>query len=144
MLKNCLCLIFITLIGCSKKMGSDSSENIETKEFQNEEVILGLSESVKIDSNLITFEKVINDSRCPKGGECVDQGFAIVEISVFTSGQKKVSYQLNTKTENKIELNDINIELAELSPHPKVGVEIQKDNYRVQLKKLPNVKSGLR
>ncbi len=43
----------------------------------------------------ITFEQVLEDSRCPMGADCIWEGMTVVELSLQKSGQQATTFTLS-------------------------------------------------
>ncbi len=131
-IKNSACtvltgfLIFVAFTGCDDIISADV----------NEEFFIGPGQKVEIrESGLeITFNKVIEDSRCPKGVECVWAGNGKVEITVHLPGKEPGIQELNTNLDpNEIAAGEYKIQLLELQPFPVKSEEIMPEEYRVKL-----------
>ncbi len=130
-IKNNTCFIlvvFITFIaaGCDNIISTDV----------NEEFFIGPGQKAEIrESGLeITFNRVIEDSRCPIGVECVWAGNGKVEIAIQFSGEKPLVQELNTNLEpGEIKAGEYKIRLLELQPYPEKDQEILPQNYTIKL-----------
>lgn len=89
-----------------------------------EEFALALGESVRIEREnvTITFEKVIEDSRCPMNARCIWEGNARIAIRCG-----KAACELNTSTRfnTREKIADFFIELRRLEPDRAAGVPIK-------------------
>ncbi len=119
-------LLFITFTGCDDTVSAGLSEEFYISPGQK---------AVISDSGLeITFHKVVEDSRCPKGAECVWEGNGRVEISVRQPGSEAEVKELNTRLDPKeLDTKDFKIRLLDLQPYPETGREISLDEYKVKL-----------
>jgi hypothetical protein len=102
----------------------------------NEEFYLNPGQKAEFkDSGLeITFNKVLEDSRCPEGVECVWEGNGKIELSVYQSVSGSEIKELNTALEPKqTESGNHKIRLTELQPYPKKDGEIESEKYRIRL-----------
>lgn len=78
--------------------------------------LLKLKEKLKIDKCKIQFLKVIEDSRCPTGAQCIVPGTVSVLLRI-----NGTQYTISSKQSHlSIQQNDINyqIELLDVIPHP--------------------------
>ena len=119
-------LIFIALTGCDDIISTDV----------NEEFFIGPGQKAEIrESGLeITFNKVIEDSRCPKGVECVWAGNGKVEISIHFPGEDPRIMEINTNLEPKeVMAGKYRIRILELQPYPEKDQQIPPEDYRIKL-----------
>jgi hypothetical protein len=92
-----------------------------------EEFTLALGESVGIEQKgvLLSFDKVIDDSRCPMNARCIWEGNARIEIRA--RGSAGARYQLNTSTRfnTSAKITDFVLELRRLEPDRLAGAPTQ-------------------
>lgn len=119
-------LSFIAFPGCDDPVSVNLGEEFSISPGQKAEIS---------DSGLeITFNKVLEDSRCPKGVECVWEGNGRVEISVNRQGYETEIKELNTTLESgQTETGKFRIRLLELLPYPEKDIEISSESYRIRL-----------
>lgn len=97
---------------------------------------IGLNQKAVIEENdiEITFLKVLEDGRCPKGAQCVWEGNGRVQILVRVNGSAPEIMELNTTLEPKRAwAGDFGIRLLDLQPYPEVGNTITPENYSIRL-----------
>jgi hypothetical protein len=83
----------------------------------------------------IRFKTVVEDSRCPKGVDCVWAGNAKVILAVKKGTRKTVEIELNTNSEpQSATYLGYEIKLERLNPYPQKDVEIKKGDYVAVLK----------
>src|SRR5690606_8888623 len=76
----------------------------------------------------------ISDSRCPSGGECIWEGDAVVKFSLLSNAETKTfSLHTHEKFRQDTLINDLNIELMEVYPYPKLSEAIPKNEYSVEV-----------
>lgn len=86
----------------------------------------------------LSFDAVLNDSRCPVGLVCVWEGNAEVKLRFFKEGEI-LSYTLNTYlSPNELTYENYKIKILELLPVPKLDQKIEAENYRLKLLILKN------
>ncbi|MBS1549971.1 MAG: hypothetical protein JSS94_08940 [Bacteroidetes bacterium] len=72
----------------------------------------------------ITFKSVKEDSRCPKGVQCIWEGVGVAEIELMGIYTRPQTFNLSTQNiptkgyTNTIDFNNITLELKSLSPEP--------------------------
>ena len=114
-----LCVALV-LLGCQSSLST-------TKPQLGEEVEVKVGEKVAFrDAEIILqFKKVIEDSRCPNGVECVWAGNAKILIRL-----NQQSLKLNTHVEPQEEtIGKYHIQLVSLSPYPEFKHAIEQDEY---------------
>ena len=119
-------LVFITITGCDDAVSAGLSEEFFISPGQK---------AVINNSGLeITFNKVVEDSRCPLGAECVWEGNGRIEISVRHNGWTDETQELNTTLDpQELIAGDFTIRLLELQPYPETGREISSAAYKIRL-----------
>lgn len=101
----------------------------------------------------VTFKGISEDSRCPKGVNCIWVGVAVAEIEVMGTATRPVTLSL-ASLDNKgrnyrksADFNGYTISLAEVTPYPesiqgqkalkgkyRIGITIQKSNENATTK----------
>lgn len=89
----------------------------------------------------VTFKSVVEDSRCPKGTECVWQGTAVAEVEFMGLYTRPMTLRLSTVNDQKKQLtrtqvfNGYDITLAEVTPEPAAdkGGKSLRGNYRIAI-----------
>lgn len=83
----------------------------------------------------LCLDTVLNDSRCPEGGECVWEGNAKVKLNLSISGISGHSIELNTNKSFPIDttIDYLNISLIDLSPYPDISMSILPKDYIVKI-----------
>ena len=98
-------------------------------------VTLAVGESASLDGGLsVKFLRVAEDSRCPKGEQCIRAGNARVELEVRSGAEPERSIVLNTtEGETEAEVGRRVLRLDGLAPVPVSGRTISTENYRLTL-----------
>ena len=86
---------------------------------------LGAGQKVSVEGELtLTFAEVVQDSRCPKGEQCITAGKAVVRLEVIPRDGTAVQVQLETggaaSEAGEAEVPGFRIILQDLSPYPSV------------------------
>lgn len=69
----------------------------------------------------LTFQAVLDDSRCPSNVECAEAGQARISIRVIQTGQVPATLEMNTNPPLKLDIvtyEDFQIRLLALNPYP--------------------------
>lgn len=83
------------------------------------EIRVGQERKVEGGALRIAFERVSEDSRCPEGVQCIQQGNARAHFAVTNRRGECVEFELNTSAEpSEYRFGEYAIRLAKLAPHP--------------------------
>lgn len=96
---------------------------------------LGVGATAHVDDELeVTFESVVEDSRCPLGVDCIWEGNAEIAIQVAKAGEPPASRRLNTHPSRGTEVSYLGyrIGLIDLEPYPRADTGAQ-EPYRATL-----------
>ncbi|AZB21800.1 hypothetical protein EG338_06760 [Kaistella haifensis] len=116
------------------------------KEQQNTSNIIyfkeGENKFLKQYETNVTFKQITEDSRCPKGVNCIWAGVATAEIELMGLYTRPVTLKLSTINDAKKNyhksqnFNGFSISLVELSPEPtsEKGFNALKGSYKIGLK----------
>ena len=79
-----------------------------------------------------TFVRVVDDSRCPKGVQCVWEGDATIELRVTPDQGEPETVQLhvNARTAKDVVVGGWRLVLDRLDPYPENGRPIDARDYR--------------
>lgn len=117
MYRGALAIAMVLLLACSH-----GAEVLEPQVYAplNERFTLEVGQVAVIDGGVlqITFEKVLNDSRCPADVVCVWAGNARIALDVVHEGTP-VDVKLDTNPESvSVVVGDFEIALLALDPYP--------------------------
>ena len=125
---------FCFFLGFSFKCSDSPEQN-----FCNSEIKLGYKENVQLDPDQkarLVFYEVENDSRCPKGAQCIWEGEAVILLQ-FVTDDKTIDLKFSTlksnakaSAPNKIDTLGYSVTLKDLSPYPESGKSIDKQDYK--------------
>ncbi len=98
------------------------------------EVRIGEKASVAGGDLVLTFVGVPQDSRCPKGEQCITAGKAIVTLEVAPRDGAAVTLELDTSVESgEMEVSGFQIGFLGLAPFPVSGRPISPQDYLLKL-----------
>lgn len=125
-MKSIFSLILLSLLiwGCQDSI---TAVNPEIGEPFN----IRLGQTLKFqDADLsITFEELLEDSRCPEGVACVWAGNGRVSFKL-----NEFQAELNTYLDPKsTDLSEYEIELVSLSPYPRIDRVIEEEDYKAEV-----------
>lgn len=95
---------------------------------------LGAAESIDGEGLRIQFERVVSDSRCPKGVQCIRAGEAVIQIAVMR-GSTKGSYELKTlpPSASRVEVGRHFLTLVSVEPEPTIDAPPRPADYTATL-----------
>jgi hypothetical protein len=85
---------------------------------------------------VVTFDRVVEDSRCPAGVACIQAGDGVIAITVTEKGGTTASYQLHTApngTRSAVH-GGVTITLEDLTPTPVASRATPPQDYRATLR----------
>jgi hypothetical protein len=98
------------------------------------EHVLAIGESIALpDALTLTFEAVVEDSRCPTGTDCVWEGDAAVRVRLDERGKAPATYVLHTsgRFQQAFEHAGVQVRLVKVAPHPAANAPIRPQDYRI-------------
>ena len=81
----------------------------------------------------ITLQRIIEDSRCPRGTQCIWDGCIIIELLIDKTLIVKLS-----SVQRPFLYKDFEICISSALPYPKDTTEIKTENYRIDVRVTPN------
>ncbi len=115
-----------------KENNSDMQNTILFKEGENKFL-------KEYDMN-VTFEKILEESRCPTKVDCVWKGVATVEITLMGTFTRPLKIKLSTVEDqkkgynNSAIFNGYKISLVDLSPYPNSTKSFKENTRKYELK----------
>lgn len=113
-------------------LGSFSQTEAQT----NQQFKLRVSNQKAVAAGKLTikFVSVLEDSRCPKGVNCIHAGNAKIQIKVSKRGVSSKTFDLNTDLQpNSITFEGYEIKLVSLTPVPNGNARISDNAYTAGL-----------
>ncbi|NJN41439.1 MAG: hypothetical protein HC811_03560 [Flammeovirgaceae bacterium] len=111
----------IPLLSCSDILHEITLEN---------NFIAEVSNSYRLNNDLLFRIDRVEDSRCPTLVKCIQAG----DATVFLSIDKPIVVDTTfTTVENKIVINSYSFELIDVSPYPETPGNIKQDEYRITM-----------
>lgn len=90
----------------------------------------GASAGVRGEPLVVTFGRVLEDARCPRGAQCVRAGEAVVAVVMQKRGDRAETLELRTPPGAATgAYHEYTVELAALEPAPAAGDSIPPDAY---------------
>lgn len=109
-----LSLLIFLLITCIAPLNTVEEPTLD-KEFKikmNSHVVIQ-NEAIKI-----TFNKVLEDSRCPKGARCIDAGSTRVSLTLAKNSDQKTVELSSFRGTKSVEYQGCEINFVNLEPYP--------------------------
>lgn len=98
-----------------------------------EEFTLRVAESIRIAGTdlRLTLDRIVEDSRCPTGVNCVWEGDATVRVTLQIAQADPGTLDLHTDASNQREAasRGYRVRLITLAPWPREGTRISSDQY---------------
>ncbi|MEM1359284.1 MAG: hypothetical protein AAGF89_13835 [Bacteroidota bacterium] len=130
-----LCILLI-LNNCTAKVAETSAKSgkvISVAFDQSEELAPGQSLSVGKNTAAFTFLRVVSDSRCPQGVNCVRAGEAVVQLQRGTAAPEEVIIDTDPKNLVTLPIEGGKVRLLALDPYPVARVETTPAAYRLRV-----------
>jgi hypothetical protein len=78
----------------------------------------------------VKFSALVEDSRCPKGVDCIWEGNAKIRVELVGAGKQPASFELNTNVEPKSASGaGYEISLLKLDPYPNADARPKEKDY---------------
>ncbi len=123
--------IFLVLAGVCAQESDDIRNVLLDQEFN---IKVGQRVEVKSEKLQIRFTSVPQDSRCPKGAQCITQGNAKIELELVRQKSDPASVSLNTDSGlSEADYQGYTIRLIALNPYPSVNQSIRQEEYEATL-----------
>ena len=102
----------------------------------NTEIAIKLNECKTVfGESEVCFKNIVEDNRCPKGAECVQAGWATVQISISTDNSDEQAIELRTDNNpvTGTNTNNFNICLNSLWPYPDLEENCDKEKFMIKI-----------
>ena len=137
---------FLNLLSCRRDNIINPSDNHIKRYSSGDTIEISFKETVYIENpdRQITFDSLLEDSRCPYGVMCVWEGNAEISLLLYFNGTE-TRYNLNTykKFQRYTVINNYKILLTGVLPYPEINIPIIIDDYsvKIHIHKLSNSRS---
>ncbi|HEX6371313.1 MAG TPA: hypothetical protein VF006_20510 [Longimicrobium sp.] len=102
---------------------------------QEVEIPLGQTRTFDEERLAVGFGRVLEDSRCPTGTQCVAAGNAEVGLVLQERGEATRMVQLNTARDpRRVSHEGYIVEVVDLQPYPAAGAAPDPESYVVRLR----------
>jgi hypothetical protein len=90
----------------------------------------GRSVTIEAERLQIGFERVVSDSRCPRGAQCITEGEAVVRVWLLKAPAARETRELKTTpTETSVVYGAYRVNLKALDPVPTTDHDIRPSEY---------------
>lgn len=126
-----LILLALPLFCCAQATPPASSDVPLRQEFK---LKIGQKARVKGENLSVKFTSVVEDSRCPKGEQCIRQGSAKIRLEVTRGEDKPVTLELYTAPgAQEATLQEYTLTLIALNPYPMTSKQPDAADYQAML-----------
>ncbi len=126
----CLLSAGYLLASCSTMFGE---EEIDTSpQLQANEFMMTTGDIVRFKNNSLEFLKIVNDSRCPKGMQCVSEGMATLSF-IYLTPDSAESFTLDTADNAVHSFENIKFGLMSFEPLPSEGSILSPDEFTARV-----------
>lgn len=126
-------LSFFTFLLHSSAQDS-TKEKVQTPKIINN---LQFGKSAVFNDITIKFVELVNDSRCPKGVNCVWAGEVVILVDIYKNEKKlerkKMTFNALGKANNIYTSEGLSINGVNISPYPVYREKIALEDYKMQL-----------
>jgi phage shock protein E len=126
-------LLLLLLMNCPGDDSNHTSKHVPARQApQSQEFKMRVGEDVvfKGEGLKVRFVSVIEDSRCPKGEQCITEGNGKIELQLKNPLKEPVTLVLNTAVGTQVaDYEEFEVKLVALDPYPKMGRSIKPADY---------------
>ena len=122
-------LALLTLLFCKNDLSRTPLVLNKSIELKQGEIVKNSDYQISI-----VLDSVLNDSRCPKGAQCIWAGNAAVRF-IYSSANSKISFVLNTLPSFRTDslIDGYRIRMTGLTPYPELGVSVKQSDYKAAI-----------
>jgi hypothetical protein len=127
-------LAIVSMVLVSAICGHGSKDVLNASLDQEFKLRIGQRVEIKPEELQIKFTSVLEDSRCPKGEQCITQGNAKIELELIQDSKEPGFVSLNTASgSSEIDYHGYTIHLLSLNPYPVMNQSIRSEDYEAVL-----------
>ncbi len=104
----------------------------ELQKLQAQEFMMSTGDIVRFKDSSLEFLKIVNDSRCPKGAQCVTDGSATLSFMYLTPNSAE-SFSLDTAENSVHAFENIQIGLMSFDPLPSEGSILSPEEFTARV-----------
>ncbi|NRB49769.1 MAG: hypothetical protein HRU41_18955 [Saprospiraceae bacterium] len=126
-----ICLLGLALMAmqCEEQLPSFELEKPFSLQIGEQKAAAGATDMI------VHFTQVTEDSRCPKGVNCVWEGEAVAELVLGKMGADTLAltYRPGREKASVGRASGYSFRLIEVNPYPEKGQTIEKEDYQIVL-----------
>ncbi len=130
-------LMAVGSVGCGSSTGPEVNDRLEGILDAPQELTLAYGEEKSVGGSvlMVSFARVVEDSRCPEDVVCVWEGNALVELGIRMGMGPTFPLQLNTALEPRLtDWNGVRVTLLEVLPQPRADDPPRPEGYTVRIR----------
>jgi hypothetical protein len=114
--------------------GQTSSEVLNVSLDQEFTIRIDQVIKINLEKLHIKFTSVLEDSRCPKGEQCMTQGNGKIELELILEEKESSSVSLNTAPGlSEVDYHGYTVHLISLNPYPVMNQDVRPEDYEAVL-----------
>jgi hypothetical protein len=107
---------------------------ISTSPTAQANIVVIVGQTTRVGGTVVTFNRVVSDSRCPLNAMCVTAGDAVAAFTVVSRGvEGRYELQLNDAAKRSVTHQGAVIEFQSLDPLPISGQPTNPASYRAKI-----------
>lgn len=132
-----LALAALTIASCTPK-AAKMDDKIKMVDFEATQT-LGPGDAIQVkgQTGSFTFVSVENDSRCPKGVNCIQAGEATILVELMDGKQKRVTIDADYRRVERVVTGNVVVDIIALNPYPVNAKPTAKEDYKLLLRTTP-------
>jgi hypothetical protein len=97
-------------------------------------IVIAVGSTARASGAVVTFQRVVSDSRCPLNAACVWAGDAVAEFAVSARGlDSRYELHLNDAARRSVNHRGLTIEFRSLDPYPGASDQKAPIDYRAKV-----------
>lgn len=128
-------VVLTSAVGCATASGESGGTAAQSRAL-GDPVTLKPGERAVFEADRlhVRFDKVVSDSRCPKGAQCVWAGEAVVRLTVTLPDKSNKTVDVKASvTESAATVGAFRLSISDLQPAPTTEGPVRDSDYRVTL-----------
>ena len=127
--------LLAAVVGCAAQAGGDPAAPDQVTLGETFTLAAGAMAIVRGEELQVGFDRVLSDSRCPRGGQCIAEGEAVIQVWLSKPPRGRAMHELRTAPAADAEAiyEDYRLRLVELAPYPQANRTVRPSDYRATL-----------
>jgi hypothetical protein len=134
-MKLALFSIVLLIMSCPGQDSNQASNRAQQVSLDRVfELKVGQEAIIKAERLKAKFVSVLEDSRCPKGVQCIQAGKGRISLQLTSGNNKPQNVELSTdEAEQQLDFNGYQVKLISLNPYPKMERVLKPADYVLSL-----------